>query len=299
MLKGVDILVFDIQDVGARFYTYISTMGLAMQAAAEAGIPFLVLDRPNPLGGEYVSGFIAEDGQRSFVGQYQIPIAHGMTVGELARMIQGERLLPGLDRLELSVKTMEGWQRRMRWPDLGRSWVPTSPNIDSWEAALLYSGIGLFEATSVSEGRGTRLPFRLLGADWMDARAVAGELNAAGLPGVAFKAGKFKPRSIKGKASRPRYEGETVPGVSITVMDHGALEPVETGVIALRVLREHARARRRVEVIERVDWLAKMAGTRRLFELLARGHDGRAIIASWKEEVERFRAARAAYLLYE
>ena len=129
MLKHVDILVFDIQDVGARFYTYISTMGLAMQAAAEARIPFVVLDRPNPLGGDYVAGFVLEPALRSFVGQYPIPIVHGLTVGELARMIKGERWLDGLDALDLTVIEMQGWQRSMRWPQTQRPWVATSPNI--------------------------------------------------------------------------------------------------------------------------------------------------------------------------
>src|SRR5512145_2098379 len=129
MLRNIDVLVFDIQDVGVRFYTYISTMGLAMQAAAEARIPFVVLDRPNPLGGDYVSGFVLEPALASFVGQYPIPIVHGMTVGELARMIKGERWLKGLDRLELTVVPLDGWRRAMCWPDLQRPWVPTSPNI--------------------------------------------------------------------------------------------------------------------------------------------------------------------------
>src|SRR5262245_2201020 len=136
MLRNVDVLVFDIQDVGARFYTYIATMGLAMQAAAAARIPFLVLDRPNPLGGDYVSGFVLEPALRSFVGQYPIPIVHGLTVGELARMIQGEKWLEGLDTLELSLVQMRGWRRSMRWPQTGRTWVATSPNIPTFEAAL-------------------------------------------------------------------------------------------------------------------------------------------------------------------
>src|SRR5262249_46296451 len=133
-------LVFDIQDIGTRYYTYISTMGLAMQAAAAAGIPFVVLDRPNPLGGDYVSGFVLEPAHKSFVGQYPIPIVHGMTVGELARMIQGERWLDGLDTLQLTVIPMQGWNRSMRWPQTGLAWVPTSPNIPTFESALAYPG---------------------------------------------------------------------------------------------------------------------------------------------------------------
>src|SRR5262249_6297304 len=154
MLLNADVLVFDIQDIGVRFYTYISTMGLAMQAAAAAGIPFLGLDRPHPLGGEYVSGFMLEPKLATFVGQYIIPIVHGMTVGELARMIQGEKLLPGLDKLDLRIVEMKGWRRSMRWPQTQRAWVATSPNIPTFESALVYPGIGVVGEIDVNEGRG-------------------------------------------------------------------------------------------------------------------------------------------------
>ena len=190
MLRGVDILVFDIQDIGARFYTYISTMGLAMQAAAEAGIPFVVLDRPNPLGGNYVSGFVREDGLTSFVGQYPIPIIHGLTVAELATMIKGERWLDGLTRLELQIMKMDGWRRDMRWPSTGLSWVATSPNIPTYETALVYPGVGILgETLLVNEGRGTPAPFTVFGAPWLDSRRMAGQLDALALPGVSFEVG--------------------------------------------------------------------------------------------------------------
>src|SRR5689334_23018231 len=184
MLRGIDALVFDVQDIGARFYTYISTLGLAMQAAAAANIPFLVLDRPNPLGGEYVSGFVLEPALRSFVGQYPIPIVHGMTVGELAGMIKGERWLEGLDTLELSLVQMRGWRRSMRWPQTGRTWVATSPNIPTFEAALVYPGIGIVGEAEVSEGRGTPTPFSLFAAPWLDAGRATAKLTALSLPGV-------------------------------------------------------------------------------------------------------------------
>jgi Uncharacterized protein conserved in bacteria len=150
-LEGLDALVFDVQDVGARFYTYITTMGLAMQAAAEADLEFVVLDRPNPLGGTYVSGFMLTPEHQSFVGRYPIPVAHGMTVGELARMIKGEAMLPGLDDLELTVVEMEGWTRNLRWPGTKRDWVPPSPNLPTWETALVYPGMCFFEGVRVNE----------------------------------------------------------------------------------------------------------------------------------------------------
>ena len=163
MLRGLDLLLFDIQDIGVRFYTYISSMGLAMQAAAAAQIPFVILDRPNPLGGEYISGPLLEPAFISFTGAYPIPVAYGMTVGELATMIKGERMLPGLEGLDLRVIRMEGWHRVMKWPETGLEWVRTSPNIPDFETALLYPGICFFEGTDASEGRGTLEPFSVIG----------------------------------------------------------------------------------------------------------------------------------------
>ena len=183
MLRGVDLLIFDIQDVGVRSYTYISTMGLAMQAAADARIPFVVLDRPNPIGGEDVSGFVLEPALKSFVGQYPIPITHAMTVGELANMIKGERWLTGLSSLDLTVVACTGWTRSMRWPSTGLTWVATSPNIPTFETALMYPGIGLVGDTLVNEGRGTPAPFTQFGAPWFDAgHAPCGFRNTAFAP---------------------------------------------------------------------------------------------------------------------
>src|SRR5262245_8423795 len=187
MLRNVDVLVFDIQDIGTRFYTYISTMGLAMQAAATARIPLVVLDRPKPLGGDYVSGFVLEPELASFVGQYPIPIVHGLTVGELARMIKGEKWLAGLEELDLAVVEMRGWRRGMRWPELQRPWIATSPNIPTFEAALVYPGMGVVGEADVNEGRGTPTPFSLFGAPWLDSPRAIERLNALGLPGARFE----------------------------------------------------------------------------------------------------------------
>src|SRR5690606_16490746 len=145
-LAGLDALVFDMQDVGARFYTYISTMGYAMQAAARAGVPFVVLDRPNPLGGA-VEGFVLEPEHAWFVGMYRVPVRHGLSAGELARMVAGEGWLPDLDTLDLRVVAMVGWSRTMLWPATGLPWTPTSPNVPDFETALVYAGVALFEGT--------------------------------------------------------------------------------------------------------------------------------------------------------
>jgi uncharacterized protein YbbC (DUF1343 family) len=299
MLRGLDVLVFDIQDIGVRFYTYISTMGLAMQAAAAAGIPFIVLDRPNPLSGVYVSGFVMEAAQRSFVGQYPIPQAHGLTIGELASLIKGERLLPGLEKLELHVELARGWRRSMLWPATGLEWVAPSPNIVSFDTALAYAGTGLLEATSASDGRGTMRPFATIGAPWIDGNRLAGELGGRGLPGARFESIRFTPRAIASMASAPRHEGKSVRGVRIAITDAAAYRPVETGIHVLdALLRQSSPAGSRPKLIDQPAFLARLAGTGRLGRMLEAGAAAEAIIASWRDEVSRFDALRKRYLRY-
>ena len=297
-LQGLDVLVFDIQDIGARFYTYISTMGLAMQAAAEQGIAFMVLDRPNPLGGMYVAGYTLEPSQTSFVGQYPVPIAHGLTVGELALMVQGEPYLDGLDSLDLQVVAMEGWERSQTWTQLDRPWIPTSPNIPDVETAWIYPGMCFFEAVEVSEGRGTRAPFRQVGASWANADELVEQVAAAGLPGVRLEATHFVPESIEGMASNPRFLGEELAGVQLSVTDWAAFDPVATGVYILHAFyTQSAGAVREGFFNER--WLARLAGTHRLQEALIAGESPEEIVAGWDSEVEAFRERRTPYLLYE
>lgn len=298
MLRDTDVLVFDIQDIGARFYTYISTMGLAMQAAAEQGIPFVVLDRPNPLGGNYVSGFVLEPEHASFVGQYPIPMVHGMTVGELARMIRDESMMEGLERLDLQVVEMEGWRRDMLWPETGLPWIPPSPNIPDFETALVYPGPVLFEATSASEGRGTRQPFVQVGAPWLDGQAAADSLNAQGLPGVRFEAIVFTPESIPGMASHPKLEGQTLEGIRHILTDERAFRPVETGIHVLDVFRRQAASNTPEELVSRPAGMARLAGTQRLLNMLKQGASPETVIASWEREVLAFREMRTASLLY-
>ncbi len=296
MLQGVDRLIFDIQDVGARFYTFISTMGLAMQAAAEHGIPFTVLDRPNPLGGNYVSGFVLEEAHRSFVGQYPIPIAHGMTVGELAGMIVGERFLPGLEALELEVVELEGWERSTQWPDTGLPWIPTSPNVPGFETALVYPGTCFFEATAASEGRGTYTPFTLVGAPWADGQSLADTLNARDLKGIRFEAVRYTPRAIPRMDTNPKLQGQDVEGVRLVVTNRVTFQPVETGI---HVLYAFYNAAPRAEVfLTRPAWLARLAGTTRLLHGLESGIHPEEVIRGWEGEIAAFRKQRQAYLLY-
>jgi len=294
MLAEVDVLVFDMQDVGARFYTYISTMGLAMQAAAEADLPFVVLDRPNPLGGTYVSGYVLEDAQQSFVGQYPIPIAHGLTIGELARMIQGEGWLDGLESLELTVVPMDGWQRAQQWDDLEAPWIPPSPNIPDAETALLYPGTCFIEATAASEGRGTEAPFRLIGHPSLDGVALAADLNTRPLPGVSVTPASFTPTSRAG-ATAPKHQGTRVEGVELRVTDADSLDAVALGVHLMKALLTHGGE----AILERPTWLDRLAGTPRLREGLERGLPAASIIEGWTDEVAQFNETRQAYLLYD
>lgn len=298
MLAGLDVLVFDMQDIGTRFYTYISTMGLAMQAANAAGLPFLVLDRPNPLGGNYVSGYVLEKAHASFVGRFEIPIAHGLTVGELARMIKGERLLPGLDGLAVDVVTMEGWRRDMRWPETGLPWVPTSPNIPTFDTALAYAGTGLFEATIASEGRGTDRPFLLLGHPAIDPAAIVRQVVQAPLPGVRIGAARVNPRIIPRVATNPRFNGREIAAVRLDIIDAGKYRPVETGMHLLVAFSDALRAAGLGGLITDTKAFDRLAGSSRLRTALEHGARAESLIRSWQNEVARFADRRTRYLAY-
>lgn len=295
-LAGLDALVFDIQDIGARFYTYISTMGLAMQSAAENGLEFYVLDRPNPIGGA-ASGFMLEPEHESFVGQYPIPIAHGLTVGELADMIKGEALLPGLDELELTVVPVENWNRDVLWPATGLTWTETSPNIPDFETALVYAGTCFFEGVTASEGRGTETPFTLLGAPWVDGQALADTLNAAGLAGLTFEPATFTTRDIPGMATDPKHEGVEIQGVRLVVEDAVAVQPVDAGVHVLHAFYAQAPAEEKATFFKSAT-LNRLAGTAQLQTMLEAGASPAAIIASWQDGVDAFLEQRRPYERY-
>lgn len=217
LFSGVDVLLFDIQDIGTRFYTYIWTMYDCLKAAERLGKPFVVLDRPNPLGGVQVEGPALQPGFESFVGRAPIPLRHGLTVGELARQLG-----------EATVITMDGWSRDS-W-GTGMTWVPPSPNMPTLDTALVYPGTGLFEGTNLSEGRGTTRPFETIGAPFVDARFVPA-LRECELPGVVFRRTWFEPVFSK-------YAGQAVPGVQLHVVDRAAYQPVRTALAMLRVLNE-------------------------------------------------------------
>lgn len=227
MLEAIDTLVFDIQDIGTRFYTYISTMGLAMQAAAEHSKRFVVLDRPNPINGLTVSGPMLDDGRQSFTGFHHLPVRHGMTIGELALMIKADLVLD----LELEIIQLEGWQRKDFFDTTGLPWVNPSPNMRSLTEAILYPGIGLLETTNLSVGRGTDTPFELFGAPWLDGNQLARELGQLKLPGISFTPIRYTPDASK-------FEGELCEGVGIRITDREKFESVRSGLeIAVQLRR--------------------------------------------------------------
>lgn len=294
MLKGVDVLIFDIQDVGARFYTFISTMSHAMEAAAENGIPYLVLDRPNPIRGTWVEGPIRVDTLRSFVGLHPIPIAHGMTVGELATMFNEEGWLAGGVKAKLTVVKCTGWKRTQWFDQTGLTWVRPSPNMATLATATVYPGTCLFEGTNLSEGRGVEKPFETIGAPYVDGAAWAKELNALGLPGVRFEAVRFTPHEIPNVASRPKHQGKECGGVSVVVTDRERLEPVRTAVHMLATIRRMAG--------DAFQWrnnsIDRLSGTPALRLAIDAGTPADEIVESWKAETERFGKTRAMHLLY-
>jgi uncharacterized protein YbbC (DUF1343 family) len=297
MLEGIDVLVFDIQDIGPRFYTYISTMGKGMEAAAEHGLTFVVLDRPNPLGGVLVEGPVREQGFESFVGYYPIPVTHGLTVGELALMIRGEGMLPGLETLDLHVVEMEHWDRSKLWPEFGLPWNPPSPNIPNFETALIYPGACFFEGLTASEGRGTFEPFLVVGSPVVDGAAIAADLNARELPGLRFEAVTFTPESIPNMATRPKHLGTELQGVRHVVTDAAAVRPVEAGIHLVHAFWHNTPESDRSEFFNE-RWFGRLAGTNRIHEMIRSGSTVEDIVTSWSEELGDFNTLRRQYFLY-
>lgn len=298
MLENVDVLIFDMQDVGARFYTYAATMGRAMVSAAEADIPFLVLDRPNPLGGNRIEGFIREEQFVSGIGLFPTPVTHGMTIGELALMIKGEQWLEGLEDLDLHVVEMEGWSRDMMWDETGLVWVPPSPNIPDVETAYVYPGTCYFEGTTASEGRGTFEPFIQVAAQNVDGQELADLLNERNIDGLQFSGTAFIPESITGMSKNPKLLGEQIEGVRLNVTDNNALYPVEAGIHLLEVFY-NALSETDREKFFNLRGMQVRAGNEMVQQMLENGANARAIIDLWQEDVQLFTRQREPYLLYK
>jgi uncharacterized protein YbbC (DUF1343 family) len=281
--SGVDTVVFDIQDAGARFYTYIWTMYDCMEAAQLAGKRFVVLDRPNPVTGRSAQGPVLHKEFASFVGRQPISQAHGMTVAELARLFNGEFLAKPV---ALETVLMTGWKRSDFFDASGLPWVLPSPNMPTPDTALVYSGTCLFEGTNLSEGRGTTRPFELLGAEGIDGRWAA-EAERLGLPGVHFREAYFAPTFSK-------FQGKTVGGVQIHVQDRAAYDPVRTGIALLVTAKKVWSG----FAWRSDDWIDKLTGSSRVRTMIDAGATADQVVAAWQDELAAFRRVRREYLLY-
>jgi uncharacterized protein YbbC (DUF1343 family) len=292
MLEGLEALVIDLQDVGTRIYTYIYTMANCLTAARRHDLPVIVCDRPNPIGGAAIEGPMLEPGFESFVGQYPIPMRHGLTIGELARLFN-EHFGIGA---KLEVVTMRGWTRNEYFDATGLIWVMPSPNVPTLDTAIVYPGTVLLEGTNISEGRGTTRPFELVGAPWVDADRIALELNALELPGVRFRPATFEPTFHK-------HARITCGGCQIHVLDRHAFQPVETGVAIIEAFRragpEAFRWREPPYEYEYTKLpIDILYGSGRLRERLDAGDTAREIAADWQAPIDAFVRARQRYLCY-
>jgi uncharacterized protein YbbC (DUF1343 family) len=292
MLAGLDALIVDLQDVGTRIYTYIYTMANCLKAARTHGLPVIVCDRPNPIGGVDVEGPMLDAGFESFVGQFPIPMRHGMTIGELARLFN-EHFGIGA---KLEVVTMQGWARDAFFDDTGLPWVLPSPNIPTLDSAVVYPGTVLFEGTNVSEGRGTTRPFELVGAPWVDPEPFAAALNARGLAGVYFRPALFEPTFHK-------HAGQACGGCQIHVTDRRTFRPVEVGVALVEAFRQASPSRfawreppyEYEYTLKPIDILY---GSSALREGLERGTGAETLTQAWGPAVEAFLDVREPFLLY-
>ena len=281
MLAGLDALVFDLQDAGLRFYTYITTMGYAMEAAATHHIAFYVLDRPDPLGGERVEGPVLDRDRMNFVGYFPMPVRMAMTLGEMAQMFKAENKI-GCD---LHIIRMQNWQRLMWFSDTGLPWVSPSPNLRSPEAGILYPGLEILQAGGVSVGRGTARPFELLGAPWIHGEELAAYLNRRAIPGVRFEPEKFTPDS-------GLHRGELCEGVRIALTDRNLLQPLRMGIEIASALGKLYPGR--FETAKMIF----LVGNAETVKQLSDGKNPTAIVASWNKDLEAFRKVRGKYLLY-
>lgn len=285
MIKDVDILIYDIQDVGTRVYTYAATMAYAMQAAAQSGIAFIVLDRPNPINGLGMEGPVLEYPEfSSFIGLYPIPERHGMTVGELALMIN-DRFLE--KKVDLTVVPMQGWRREMWFDETGLPWVIPSPNMPTLDTATVYPGQVCLEGMNVSEGRGTTKPFEMFGAPWVDGFELARKLNGLGLPGVIFREAWFTP-------SFSKFVGELCGGAQVHVTDRNSYRPFETALHVVKTIREMYPDKFQFHA----DYFDRVMGTARVRGALEQGTDVQDIVRSYKEGLTRFAEDRTPYLIY-
>jgi uncharacterized protein YbbC (DUF1343 family)/CubicO group peptidase (beta-lactamase class C family) len=282
VLKTLDAVVFDVHDVGSHFYTYEATLGYFLEAAAKAGIEMIVLDRPNPITGSFVQGAIPDPGRESFVNYFPVPVRHGMTMGELAKMFNSERNI----NARLTVIPMDGWMRGDWYDATGLPWINPSPNMRSLTEATLYPGVGLVEGTNISVGRGTDTPFELLGAAWIKGKELAQYLNARSISGVRFVPITFTP-------SASNYSGQKCEGVNIFVVERNALDTGELGIELASALHKLYPEPYHMER------LIELLGNQSVYDAIAAGQDPRRIAEDWREPLEKFLQVRQKYLIYK
>ena len=283
MLKDVDVLVYDLQEVGGRTWTYVSTMALAMKAAARKGIPFVVLDRPNPIGGEVVEGALLDPKFKSFVGMYPIPARHGMTVGELATLFNRKYDIG----CNLIVARVKNWRRSQWFDETGLPWVNPSPNLRSLAALTSYTGTVYFEGTNLTEGRGTDRPFEQVGAPWLDAREVARVMNERRLPGVLFEA-----ITMTVSPTAAKHKGQTIPAIRFAVTDRRAYRPVRTALLLIdEIRRRHTRDFAWTATIDR------LTGSDQV-RLAVEGGRLQPLLEEWDRQAAEFSESRKPFLLY-
>ena len=281
VVKNLDAVVIDLQDAGVRFYTYETTLGYFLEAAHKAGIEVIVLDRPNPITGSFVQGPVSDAGRENFTNYWTVPVRHGMTMGELAKMFNAERNI----NARLTVVPMEGWQRGDWFDSTGLAWVNPSPNLRSVTEAALYPGVALIEGTNVSVGRGTDTPFELVGAPWINSRELAAYLNARGIAGVRFVPVTFTPTASN-------YAGQKCEGVNVVLTERNALDAPELGI-------ELAAALQKLYPTDyEMEFMAELLVNKAAYDGLLAGRDPRRIAQDWQEGLEKFEAVRKKYLTY-
>ncbi len=292
MFENIDLIIYDIQDIGTRFYTYISTLGLVMEAAGEANIPVIVLDRPNPIG-EQINGPILDENYQSFIGKYPIPIQYGMTVGELTKMIIGEKMINSLP--ELTVIPMKNYRRDFFYDQTSLPWTNPSPNIPDLETAIIYPGICLFEATNVSEGRGTFSPFKQIGTPWIDTNILVNLLNEQNLPGVNFESAQFTPVSIATMSKYPKFENKNCNGIEINIANRDNYKSILTGITVLWAINSLYPE----SLVIQKDSMGRLWGSDNLYFQLQDGKTPSEIVNFYLTDLDKFMQIRKKYLIYD
>ncbi len=294
MLAGIDVLIFDIQDIGARFYTYIWTMALSMEAAAEQNITFVVLDRPNPINGLTIEGPLLKEDFASFVGLFPIPVRHGLTVGELARLFNEQGWLKDGLKADLQIIPMKNWRRKLWFDQTGLTFIAPSPNMPDLQTATVYPGMCLLEGTNISEGRGTDKPFLQFGAPWIEPVRLLKKLKSLALKGVQFDTVRFKPQSLMGKALHPKYEGEICKGIRLRVTDRERFQSFNTGCLIVKTVHDL--------FPEHFEWRAKhfdrLVGSNTLRQFIEEGKELKPLFQKWRQQDKVFDQLRQQYLLY-